>query len=510
MQALSGEQLSDGQTFTIDGNAYEFDMGLELDLPNAAGDVLANEDLAGTPETFTITTNTGSTTFEFDRDGHVAAGNTAIPVSAGETTSEVAAQIAKVVNGKNLKNASGKAITADPYESRVMFNGATGVAQSPTPSIALVGNGSGIAGGVLVPISSTYTAAQVAQAIVAAVDPTLAVNGSLIHLVGHVPSVDLNTGLVGPMPYSAVLTGDNPSNPTYPFDRFDSYGRGLGQRPRGLLHRQRDDRLCGARPDGHQRSSQHHRFHVPHRRGGAAGFEGNPERRLLPTSDSLRSRLRLLARPAEWQPRLGARDRHQRPAQRLLLADIPSANDIAQGQTFTVSDGVTSVTFQFVDQNISTGTSGDDVPIYFASGQTAAVVAANVATAINDLNMSGVFKVSAATNGSAFVSLFGAANVSGLLADTKGETKVTVPPGSQITNGSTLSINDGTHVVVVQFVDSNVGVSTGGTKPVYYSPSDTAATIAGNLVKLINGLYARESDHRDQPMPIRSIPAWRS
>ena len=95
---------------------------------------------------------------------------------------------------------------------------------------------------------------------------------------------------------------------------------------------------------------------------------------------------------------------------------IPSANDIFQGQTFTVSDGVTSVTFQFVDQNVSTGTNGDYVPIYFSSNQTAAEVAASVVQAINSLNMAGVFNVSATTNGTSnIVSLFGAAEVSGLL-----------------------------------------------------------------------------------------------
>ena len=257
LQALSGEQLHDGDTFQFldptTGNpvTYEFDMGMGLDLPNAAGDVLANEDLAGTPETFTVATQTGSTVFEFDANGSVAAGHVAIPVFAGETTAEVAAQIATIVNGLNLTSSGGATIVADPNESRVMLNGATSVTNAllnsaGKPSITLEGNGSGNAaakGNILVQISSTDTAAQVAEAIVNVLDPTLPYSGSFIHVIGHTPvyQTDPTTGLlyVGTsnytsngllLPYANSLTGDNPSNPTYGFNRFTQLWPRLGQR----------------------------------------------------------------------------------------------------------------------------------------------------------------------------------------------------------------------------------------------------------------------------------------
>ena len=161
---------------------------------------------------------------------------------------------------------------------------------------------------------------------------------------------------------------------------------------------------------------------------------------------------------------------------------IPSANDIFQGQTFTVSDGVTSVAFQFVDQDVSTGANGDYVPIYFSSNQTGAEVSASVVQAINSLNMAGVFNVSATTNGTSnLVSLFGADEVVGLSA----ETKVTIPSGADIVNGSTVTVNDGTHTFVLQFVNGN-GVTTAGTIQLTYAPTDTAATIAGMIIEGIN------------------------
>ena len=225
---------------------YEFDMGMGLDLPNAAGDaILDNAVTTGHAETFKV----GGVVFEFEHGqtvtaGKLADGNTAIPIFAGETTSQVAAQIATIVNGLKLTNlisGNSVAITADPYGNRVMLNGATGVTQSASPSITLEGNGSGkktpgSVGYIPVSISSTDTAAQVASAIVAKVDSTMKVDGSLIHVVGHLPAYipDPVTGInyVGlsdytsngllPMPYSNSLPGDNDAaNPTYPgLDRF--------------------------------------------------------------------------------------------------------------------------------------------------------------------------------------------------------------------------------------------------------------------------------------------------
>ena len=218
-----------------------------------------------------------------------------------------------------------------------------------------------------------------------------------------------------------------------------------------------------------------------------SGSAGNRQHRLLPASDPQRSDY------GSWpDPNTGALDLVRAINTNDRLDDsysltVPSANDIAQGQTFTVSDGVTSVTFQFVDQSISTGTNADAVPVYFSSGQTAADIAASVVTAINDLNMTGVFNVSAATNGTSnIVSLFGAAKVTGLLADTAGETKVTIPAGSEIVNGSIVTVNDGTNQFPLQFVDPSLGASTVGTIQINYASTDSAATIAAQIIDGVN------------------------
>ena len=101
LTALSGEQINDGDTFEIDNQTFEFDMGYALFLPNAAGDVIQND------ETFTVTTEAGSTTFQFVSSGTATTGDVAIPYVVGETTAQVGAEIEAVVNAQALTNAQG-------------------------------------------------------------------------------------------------------------------------------------------------------------------------------------------------------------------------------------------------------------------------------------------------------------------------------------------------------------------------------------------------------------------
>ena len=71
-----------------------------------------------------------------------------------------------------------------------------------------------------------------------------------------------------------------------------------------------------------------------------------------------------------------------------------------------------TVTFQFIDQCVAGG-NPYYVPVAFYSGETAADVAAAIVTAINGADTSGLFKVTAATNGNPgdLVDLFSAATV---------------------------------------------------------------------------------------------------
>ena len=480
LEALSGEKLNDGDVFQIDGTAYEFDMGVALELPNVAGDVLAAEDAAGTPEWFQI----GTTTYEFDADGSVTSGNTAIPIAAGETTSQVAEQIAEIVGDD-----------ADPYQSRVMLNGVTSVVQSPIHAITLKGNGSGInGGGTLVPISSTSTASQVAQAIIAAVDPSMSAAGAMIHVVGHTV---INPG---PLSTGQSLAGDNPQNPTYGtddrflFTKFDGltiYSRAadnahegfyldnvmIGLAERGQMATQAPANTTAfmytPAPPAEIQSDGYYELQI--RRAADYALWPNPDTQAL-----------TLTRTIDTNERLNDS----------FSLTIPPATDIVQGQEFTISDGTKSVTFQFLDQTATIQDVVDpaDVPIYFSANQSGQQVAASVAAAINNVNMSGALGVSAATNGaSAYVSLFGAAQVTGLLSDLYGVTRVTIPSPVDITNGSIIRANDGTADLAAQLVDPAINVSTRGVIPIYYSTGPnpfgapyTAADIAAAIVDTIN------------------------
>ena len=150
-------------------------------------------------------------TFEFDKNGSVAAGNQAIAISNGESTADVAAQIAAVVNGLGLKNIDGVPVVAVVDDNRVLLNGAEGIAQSASPAVTAGVDGAGAVtpGAIPVPITAGMSAAEVAQAIAAAIDPTLPVNGSQVDLIHYQTYTDPLTNLpeTGPLPYSNSLTG---------------------------------------------------------------------------------------------------------------------------------------------------------------------------------------------------------------------------------------------------------------------------------------------------------------
>ncbi len=148
LSALSGQQLNDGDTFTLTDmngltNTFEIDMGMALMVPNAAGDVLQNG------EKFTVQSGTGASqtalqTFEFTTQAVAAGakltdGNLAIPFVLGETTAQVAQTIVNAVNGAALVNSKGKAILANVSDDRVMLNGAEGVTKSANSTIGTQG-----------------------------------------------------------------------------------------------------------------------------------------------------------------------------------------------------------------------------------------------------------------------------------------------------------------------------------------------------------------------------------
>ncbi len=168
---------------------------------------------------------------------------------------------------------------------------------------------------------------------------------------------------------------------------------------------------------------------------------------------------------------------------------IPAAMDISDGMTFTIGDGISSVTFQLLDPTVSGVGNPNDVAVDFTAGQTAAEVAAAVAKAINAAEKAGLFTVTAATNGASnHVDLLAATTVSGLPATIT----VTAPSGNDIPAGMTFTVDGVAPItgdpvtVTFQFVNSTFGGGSSTAIPIDYSSTDTAAQIAAAIAKAIN------------------------
>ncbi len=522
LEALAGNILVDGDTYSIDGQVFEFDMGMELDLPSAAGDAIADG------ETFTIQTrDAGGTlvtlqTFEFDNnpaaDGTptVTPGNVAIPIALGDTTTTVAARIADIINKAGLVNIDGLAISATIYENRVLIDGAEGMTQSANPVIELAGTGCGVYDADSIPvvinskltaeevaesmtmaydqafadgyvilapeaadiadgdtfsitddnhttvvfefdtngalndataravdISAATSAAEVASAIASAITAsglnitttafdggylrlegaaayftagtsavagfaTLKRDGSMLHVIDHAVDYteDLETEILysGVLPYSNELTGDHPSNPTYPFDRFCNFGRGQDNDHEGFYI---DNIIVGFTERGQMATQA-----SP----GETTFAfADTKPKGVNTEGYYTVEIRKSEEYAVW-PVMGTLvltdsiDTNDRCADEYTLT-ASAANDISNLDTFNISDGVTSVTFQFVDSTLKNG-NPNYVPVYFSANQTAAEVAATIVTAIHTLYANGTFDVDAyAIETGSFVYLHGAASV---------------------------------------------------------------------------------------------------
>ena len=141
-----------------------------------------------------------------------------------------------------------------------------------------------------------------------------------------------------------------------------------------------------------------------------------------------------------------------------LSMNLPPADDIANGETFSISDGTYSVTFQFLGEGVNDGVANPNYqPIYFTVNQTEAGIATDVATAINLANTRGLFDVEATAGGVENTNTYqlqatSAANIpDGTTFQISGTTfeftTLAVTPGS--------ALADGNSAVVYSLVDSD-------------------------------------------------------
>ena len=298
-----------------------------------------------------------------------------------------------------------------------MLNGAKGVNVN---SFAIFAYGGGVgsvsAGATPVSISSTMSDTDVAKAMVVALNTAFAggksvfvADGMVVRMIGHSVSDP------GPLPYSSELGGDDYGTPgadhynlllTPPYtDQFTSVARGQDNNHGGFYI---DNVIIGFGERGEMATETpvEHELHVP-----GQGAKG------VVTEGSYQLQIRKASEYATWTgdplaPMTLTRsfDVNDRLNDSFTLM-ATGAVDIPQGDTIIISDGSTSLTFQFLDQSVAGG-NPNYIPIPFSSFDTPADVAAAMVAAINGAYAKGLFKVSATTNGvSDLVDLFNAASV---------------------------------------------------------------------------------------------------
>ncbi len=374
LQALPGQDLRDGQVFNISGVNFEFDMGFSLVAPIGGGAVINDG------ETFRVSVGATNVLFEFDKNSSLNnVGATAIAIRNTDSPEIIAQKIEAAINASILP------VIPHLNGNRLHLQGATAVVQSATPRMILEGNAPGVVtpGNVPIVIDGGMSATQVATAMADVIDARFSVvddpniytsvknEGTVLRTIGH------NVNSAGPLPLSTSLATDFYGN-------YFTNGRGQRNDFEGPMI---DDIIIGFAERGESIT------------GNASGtndtFFSVPTNPVAPGTQ-------VLAGSYQFEVRRGTEYGVQNPPNPfappppdMLLFQSFDTNDrltsgltltalaptqIAEGLTFSISDGINQVTFEFdSDGSITTG----NTRISFGTAVTAADVAQRMVTAIN-------------------------------------------------------------------------------------------------------------------------------
>ena len=243
------------------------------------------------------------------------------------------------------------------------------------------------------------------------------INGAekmVLHMIGNMVVTPENPP--GILPYANSLAGDHPVPPPYNppiLDRFHSNEAGQDNLHEGIYI---DDIIVGFAEHGEMVTGQTAvdttfvnvvpqptklipagDYTLQIRRGPSYGEIYYPPN-FPPTQ-----KYRVLALTNSWNA-------NARMSDSISLV-VPAASNIGSGQTFTISDPVNTVTFQFL---LPSQTLGDPsyVAIPYTGTEDAGTMANDLVTAINNEYQGGVFTVTAADNNAPRVDLFGAVGAS--------------------------------------------------------------------------------------------------
>jgi len=417
LQAIDGSRLRDGDTFTIDGIDFEFEMGLTLNV--AAGNAFRDNEI--------LIVNNGAdapVTYEFT-NGNPAPGHIAVPVPADATAREMARRLAAAITANGPVG-----VIPHLVDNRLNLENAVRVGQSDDPAIVVEGAiGSA---GVPVGVHLEMSRQQVAQALRQSIADVFS-NGDtdviksydqVVRIIGHTIDDPGPLGISDQLPgddfgdFFNKLRGQNNTSVTLPSDTADNnfivplegpYVDDLiigfashGEAIRDLRPIEQTEKSCLLAANGDTPCTPTingvdvlvgREFFVPERPDFTPTGDGASTNPIAVGEYQLEIR-----RAAEFTSN-GKPSRTFSPTDRLsqsvtLLA--PSGADLFDGQTFTLDDGLQSVTFEFDDRDIADGVAPDHVAIPFGVGDQDFVIAAQVRDAINSPQVQSVLAIKAA------------------------------------------------------------------------------------------------------------------
>lgn len=379
LRAIDGYKLRDGDTVTVGGVNFEFDMGSSIVFPTGA---------AALGKSFTV----GGETFTF---AAVSGGSNTIVVSATDSPNQVRAAAQSRVNAVL---GGGSAVSALPLltsTNRLAFPGRTVTGASAG---LVVDGAAGFTGNRVLTVTPNMTANQVAVVIRQALADEFSA-GDMTNIKGTqdlIWIIGKDVDSQGPLGFADSLPGDvfgafHESHPAL---------RGVNNAVEGVYV---DDIIIGfaergemviaatnnqsffANPDVIDTAITQGAYDVEIRR--ASDYAETVD---LPPTNSLYRSIDTNDREAE-----------------LVSLTLPSSLNVPHRSTITISDGVNQVVFEFLDQTLSAIPTPGAFPIVFnpATGfindhdaETSISLAARLRNAINSVTVQNVLKIKASTS----------------------------------------------------------------------------------------------------------------
>ena len=400
LRTIDGSKMRDGDTVTIDGIVFEFDMGSTLVMPTGA---------AAVGQSFTV----GGQTFTYSL---AAGGATTIVLTTADTAATVATKTLARVNavlgggsavlptvaGSNRVTFPGRTVTA--FTAALTLDGAAGIAGTSDRAVVITPNmtANDIAIVLRQAIADQFSGGDITN-----------IKGSedLIWIIGH--DVDNN----GPLGFADVLPGDQ-------FGAFAAgFQNGVALRPGYMAGMNNnvegvyvDDIILGFAERGEMV------INAPVNGGYSLDPDttntnypaGNTYLGINVGAYDVEIRRATDYAQTEDAPPINTLyrgiDTNDREAN-LSSIVIPAGASLVDGATFAINDGINTVTFQFIDSKGTTVPTPGFFPISFNpafgaaddhDGETATSIAAKIRDAINSITVQSVLDVKASMSDGTF------------------------------------------------------------------------------------------------------------